>query len=849
MLGLVRTVVVASLVAWPLGLSVATLAAQGLGGLPGLSGLGNSGPAETPVSVTAEFTPPTSDVPAVLAIHAKIQDHWHIYSTTQPAGGPVRTKITLAAGQPTKLIGEFTADPDPKKHPEPAFGNIIVETHEGEVTWTAPVELPSGADLSSLLIAGKVTVQACTDQNCLPPQSIPFEARLAKNVPATKAPTPATPAKQSSLEAKLPVDDSAAAETMGKYSHEASHAVIEGSLEPKVVEPGGEAIVHLRAIPIEGYHIYALAARDPDQLGMKPTLIQFVSNAGFTVEAPIPNAEPTVKPASTPEGVASRLYKQPIEWSVRIAIPAETKPGAYPIEGLIGYMTCVQDGDRNSCDVPRAARFKGTIAVGSKPTAGNLPLMFSDARYAEAAMLAAAAPGPEMHATSGVTPSVPLVTSDPAPQDMSALPLMIVFSLLGGLILNLMPCVLPVIGLKIFSFVEQAGESRRVAFLLNLWYTAGILAVFLVLATLATGLGLGWGQQFSSTPFNVAMCSVVFVMALSFLGVWEIPIPGFVGSSKANDLASREGALGAFTKGAVTTILATPCSGPFLGSVFGFTISQPPLVTYLIFTCVGLGMALPYLVIGALPELVRFLPKPGVWMETFKQAMGFVLLGAVVFLFSSMPDREYIVPTFALLIGLWAGCWWIGRTPLYEGGAKLAKAYAIGALIAAPVGIVSFTGGPWHAATWTRDNVWLALWNKPPETQELPWRPFTRAALAELTAQGKTVMVDFTADWCQSCQYNLTFAINTREVGEMVERGRVVPLVADWTEESDEIKEMLLSLGSRSIPVLAIFPAAAPEQPIVLRDVITKTQVVEALEKAGPSQQPRNASMRDVSRK
>jgi thiol:disulfide interchange protein len=334
---------------------------------------------------------------------------------------------------------------------------------------------------------------------------------------------------------------------------------------------------------------------------------------------------------------------------------------------------------------------------------------------------------------------------------------------------------------------------------------------------------MGWGAQFQRTGFNVFLAAVVFVMALSFLGVWEIPLPGFVGSKEANQLASREGAGGAFFKGVLTTVLATPCSGPFLGPVFGFTVRQSPVITYLIFGCIGLGMASPYLIIGAFPRLIRFLPKPGAWMDTFKQMMAFVLLGTVVFLFTFM-NRDYLVPTFALLVGLWAGCWWIGRVPLYEGWNKIARAWVAGSVFAAIVGVASF-----HYLL--------------PGPALLPWQPYSPATLAKLTSEGKTVMVDFTADWCLTCKLNLKTAINTQEVQQVVQSNGVVPLLADWTNESEEIQKALDALGSNSIPVLAIYPAGKADKPIVLPDLLSRDRVVEALKSAGPSaEKPKSAT-------
>ena len=398
---------------------------------------------------------------------------------------------------------------------------------------------------------------------------------------------------------------------------------------------------------------------------------------------------------------------------------------------------------------------------------------------------------------------------------------MIFFGLVGGLILNLMPCVLPVIGLKILGFVEQGGQSRARTLVLNIWYSLGLLAVFMVLAAVAVNLHLKWGQQFQSSAFVIVMCGVVFVMALSFLGVWEIPIPGFVGSGQSAKLAAKEGAAGAFAKGVLTTILATPCSGPYLGAVFSYALTQSPLVTYIVFASIGLGMASPYLLIGAFPALIRFLPKPGMWMETFKQLMGFILLATVVYLFSLL-DKDLFVPVLALMFGLWAACWWIGRTPLTaELGRKL-RAWGIGAGFAAVVGWFSLTVLVPHPEV--------------PHPAELDWQPYSEARLDRLLGQGKTVMVDITASWCPTCHVNSNFVLNTLPVKHVVQTNGVVPLLADFSNSSPEIDQLLKALhNSSSIPLLAIFPAAHPHEPIVLFDLVSRSQVLDSLQEAGPS--------------
>jgi thiol:disulfide interchange protein len=386
------------------------------------------------------------------------------------------------------------------------------------------------------------------------------------------------------------------------------------------------------------------------------------------------------------------------------------------------------------------------------------------------------------------------------------------------------------------SFAQQSGRDRREVFQMNLWYCLGVFAVFFCLATASVAANIGlaranlaWGEQFTSTGFNIAMTGIVFAFALSFLGVWELPIPGFIGE-KAGHVQSREGPVGAFLKGVLSTVLATPCSGPFLGPVFGFTLGQPTAVTYAVFMAIAAGMALPYIVVGLVPGLVRFLPRPGAWMATFKEVLGFVMLGTVAYLFTFL-QHDWFVPTFVVLIGIWMACWWVGRAQETTGVVGVGRWVQAGT-IAAVVGAAALVLlGPVRS---------LIDWEE----------PFSRARLADLQRSGRTVMVDFTADWCPTCKVNLAFAIETRKVRAALDRNRVVPLLADWTDGSPEIKQALESLGSRSIPVLAVFPAGRPGEPapapIVLRDLISERDVLTALDEAGPSR-PASPELRAAS--
>jgi thiol:disulfide interchange protein len=257
--------------------------------------------------------------------------------------------------------------------------------------------------------------------------------------------------------------------------------------------------------------------------------------------------------------------------------------------------------------------------------------------------------------------------------------------------------------------------------------------------------------------------------------------------------------------------------------VLGYTISQPPAITYLVFTSIGIGMGLPYLLIGVFPSLVSWLPKPGQWMETLKHLLGFVLLGTVVWLFSSL-NADYFIPTLAMLFGIWFACWLIGYVPEYAPLQNRLAAWGGGIAVATVVG-------------------WLSFAALAPSASPLPWQPYSPQALAIARAQGKTVMVDFTANWCLTCKTNLKFSLDRQDVKELVEKHGVVALKADWTDENPTIKQALAELNSRSIPLLAIYPADANRDVIVLPDLLTPGKVLDALNEAGPSREQANAAI------
>jgi suppressor for copper-sensitivity B len=753
----------------------------------GIPGLGSGSGSLDPATYRASFRVQEGSRRGTLSVTAEMEEGWHVYSVTQPKGGPLPTKINVAEVAEFKVLGPF--QPDRPPHVRPPGGEnpfkVNVEEHDERVIWTAPIELTEGVKPEDLEIAIKVDGQVCKD-SCLD---------VDKKLTAKLAGYDAAPTK------------------LGEYRPDPkfeAEVVLRGHIEPAVVAPGGKARLVITAEPTPGWHVYAYSPIDPPKSVAKPTLIALSPlPAGWTRSPVAASAEPTIEPAKDGQP-QSRTHEESVTWTVNLTVPGDTPEGEHVISGYIGYQTCKNKG---GCLPPQMVAFRASVPVG-KEQAGEIPLEFTKPKRARG--------GSDEPATAGQVFSysdvAKLAAASPAPTgevDWAALVPIVGFGLLGGMILNLMPCVLPVIGLKVLSFVQQGGQSRGRVFMLNLWFAAGLILVFLLLATAAAFLNLSWGQQFTYNWFKVTMVIVVFAFALSFLGVWEVPIPGFAQTSSSDKLQKQEGLSGAFFKGIFTTLLATPCSGPFLGPVFAYTLAQPPIVTYIIFTSVGVGMAAPYLVLGAFPGLAKWLPKPGPWMETLKQLMGFVLLGTVVYLFSTI-NADWFIPTLALMMATWLACWIIGKVPVYEDVSKQVRAWGVGVAIAAAIGWASFT--------------FLG-----PVKHLYEWEPFTPEAVAKLQSEGKTVMVDFTADWCLTCQWNFQRAINTHAVKEVVEKNEVAPVLADWTDRNETIRQKLEELSSRSIPVLAIYPAGKPGEVIVLRDVITEQQLLEALEQAGPS--------------
>ncbi|MCC7479597.1 thioredoxin family protein [bacterium] len=417
---------------------------------------------------------------------------------------------------------------------------------------------------------------------------------------------------------------------------------------------------------------------------------------------------------------------------------------------------------------------------------------------------------------------------------------------IGGLILNVMPCVLPVVSIKVIELVRSVEKDPKHVINHGVVFAAGIIATFLIGAIIiaiiqAAGTSFGWGNQFQSPAFVMVMAGIIFIFGLSMAGVFTIKPPRAL-TEGTEQLAEKEGYGGSFFKGVLATVLGTPCVGPFLGPALGYAFTRTWKETLLIFAMVGIGMAIPYL--AMLPfvtrlgrrergNLSRKLQDSRTWLIDFERVMAFLLFATVVYLLSIMGGGMGSSAVIWMLVWLTVvgfACWLWGRMiPVSR------RALQIAALVV-PVLII---GSAWYcygqiSSSMTAGQAMASTGGIPHGgNHELPWERFTIARLREATAEGRTVLVDFTAAWCPNCHVNERVALNVEGTKTVVEELDVVALQADWTNRDEEITEALRALGFSSIPLTAIFPASNPNEPILLDGLFTAETVQARLREAG----------------
>lgn len=402
------------------------------------------------------------------------------------------------------------------------------------------------------------------------------------------------------------------------------------------------------------------------------------------------------------------------------------------------------------------------------------------------------------------------------------------FAFVGGMILNLMPCVFPVVSLKILAFMQHSGEEPRRVRLHGFAFAGGVLLAFwlltgLLLALRAAGEEIGWGFQLQSPAFVAAMTFLLFALGLSLAGVMEI------GTSLTTiDVATeRKGYGSSALNGMLATIVATPCTAPFMGAALGFALTQSSMVAFLIFTALGAGMAAPYAALSLWPALLGFLPRPGRWMVRFKQLMAFPLFATVAWLVWVFGHQTGIDGVLRLLLGLTmtaAAAWvWGSWSTLHATAVARATAGGIAIALAATGFMLSATAEPLNAE--------MSSAAASPNGAGVQWEPWSEARVAQLRAEGRPVFIDFTAAWCLTCKVNERVAFSSAEVVRIVGERNVAMLKADWTRRDAAITRALASFGRSGVPLYVLYEADPSAAPRLLPEILSPRILIDTFSK------------------
>ncbi len=575
-------------------------------------------------------------------------------------------------------------------------------------------------------------------------------------------------------------------------------------------------------------------------------------SAKLSLTLPVATATPTPEPVWGPR-IAATLAALPRElpaWkviaarkdkSVTLMIqPAAGSPSHVPADlhffsrdGLIAY-----DQAQTAKPVPGGAfvlelpvsdeapaggeaRLDGVLTADNGWNAdGSMPGLKVDVPFSPPAALAAAEAsrhGADLSATTATPPGSG--TGGAAARGIGGT---LVLAFLGGLILNLMPCVFPVLGIKILGFVNQAGHERgrviahglvfALGVLLSFWALAGALAILR-----AGGQQLGWGFQLQSAAFVFSLAALMLIFALNLSGVFEF---GLRATAVGGELQTKSGFAGSFFTGVLATVVATPCSAPFLAPALGAALALSTAAGFAIFTAIALGLSTPYLLLSVFPSAIRILPRPGAWMETFKQFMAFPLyatVGYLIWVLAGQVTDEGLQNVLFGLVLVALGVWFYGRWNA-PGASRGRAGFGMIALVVA--------GGAGLWLGWPHGGAIRGAGGA--STDGVTWQPWSPEAVAKLRAENRIVYVDFTARWCATCQANKKLVFHSADVLRELAAKKVVTLRADWTNQDPRITAELARYHRSAVPFNLIwFPGRA--EPVILPELLTPSIVLRAL--------------------
>jgi thiol:disulfide interchange protein/DsbC/DsbD-like thiol-disulfide interchange protein len=729
-----------------------------------------------------------------VALRLAPQPGWHVY-WQNPGETGLPPKLTWSL--PEGFAASELQWPHPDRIDTPpyaAFGYKGVAFLPATIT--TPENLEPG---STVKLTGKANWLVCQTESCVPGRA---ELELVMQVEGTQ-PHPDSRWIEQFVEARsrmpLPLDD---------WKVTAWNTTVDS--EPRII---------VELIAPEGLDPQF---QDVDVFPMSKNLLDYVGPHPVTT---VPGGlRINAKPFADLDGPVEHLN------AVLVA------DGAWDFEGKV---TAAQISVAVQATTPAgAAAFTvPTPSVGTDaPIAATKPVAPVGAPTAPVASETSVGTTAGMESGTTANANVPITTPLPVAVQSTSLPFALLLAFLGGLILNLMPCVFPVLSLKILGFVQiahnDASQIRRhgAAFgfgvLVSFWFLAALLLILR-----AGGLELGWGFQLQSPLFVAAMIFVLFAMALNLLGVFEV---GTSLTGVAGRFEGREGYSGSFASGALATVLATPCTAPFMGTALGFALTQPPVASLAVFTSLGVGMAAPYVLLSWFPSTLARLPRPGAWMETFKQAMAFPLLATAVWLiwvFGQQVGNDSVVRLLAALVVMGLAAWMGGRRQFARtskgSGALGRMAVAVTAALALYLG-VSAASFPSTIAC-AADCDLSAIDQAGPRS----WIPYSDKRLADLRSSGRPVFVDFTAAWCLSCKVNETVTFSSDEVWSRIGDLNMAMLKADWTNGSPEITRALERFGRQSVPLYVVYPPGADAQPILLPEIINPSIFLDGLAELG----------------
>ena len=704
---------------------------------------------DEPVTFSADFKIKTGTRQGVLYVTAEIHPAWHVFSMDQKKG-PMPSKITVLESEDYQLVGKFTPNKKPEKHHSDIF-ECNVEEHEGTVTWSAPITISEDADPEDVIVDVVYNGQTCESKpggSCRPINNVELEAEFDSFDDALKvvaAPKPPVKAKD--------------------FSPEGTHTKIKARIvraagTDSPISPGDTVKLEITATPEGEFHVYAYELAETPYMA---TIVGFTEHNDWKITGPSASNEPVKGDFS---GEPMLYHHKPVTWTFHIAIPESAEEKTYNLSGAIGIQTCTNA----SCDPPAGVKFSAEIPIGKE---SSVPVKFENGSYS-AAREAIEAGGAATDFLGGKPPKTE-VAEEPEEEKEKAVasPEMaekmaayyngdekinyvtinntakatfwtaIFGAFVGGMLLNLMPCVFPVLGLKVMGFVQQAGSDPKKIRNHGLAFTAGlvvsmwILAGFILMLKIGYGQSVNWGQQMGDPYFVCGIIVLLFMLGLNMAGLFEI---GTSLTSIGGKAQQKKGYSGSFFSGILTTLIATPCSGPFLGAAMGYTLAQPAVIALFLFTVFAIGISMPYLVLSFFPSLISRLPRPGEWMETFKVIMAFTLFATVAFFantFGALTGARGLSWLLMALVIIGLATYMYGKWSLSD--VKPSKRFLFGYLFAA---LFLALGGKMS---------YDAAGYPPPEgviVAHGEWQPWTPGKVEyTLAKKKKIVWVDYTADW------------------------------------------------------------------------------------------------------